>query len=43
MSGVLGTLDNFVGHYGGVVGLLVGAIVIAFPVMHKPRSNALPA
>jgi len=39
IGGAFGTLDNFAGPYGGVVGLLVGAIVIAIPIMHKPRSK----
>ena len=39
IGGVFGTLDNLSGPYGGVVGLLVGGIVIAIPIMHKPRSN----
>ena len=39
IGGAFGTLDNFAGPYGGVVGLLVGAIVIAIPIMHKPRSQ----
>ena len=40
IGGVFGTLDTFAGPYGGVVGLLIGAIVIALPIMHKPRSNS---
>ncbi|TWT61522.1 hypothetical protein [Rubinisphaera italica] len=40
IGGAFGTLDNFAGPYGGVVGLLVGAIVIAIPIMHKPRPNS---
>ena len=39
IGGAFGTSDNFAGPYGGVVGLLVGAIVIAIPIKHKPRSN----
>ena len=38
IGGAFGTLDSFAGPYGGVVGLLVGAIVIAIPIMHKPRT-----
>ena len=40
IGGAFGTMDNFAGPYGGLVGLLVGAIVVAIPVMHKPRSNS---
>ena len=39
IGGAFGTLDNFAGPYGGVVGLVVGAIVIAIPIMHKPRKT----
>jgi len=42
IGGAFGTLDNFAGPYGGVVGLLVGAIVVVLPVMHKPKSNMRP-
>ena len=40
IGGAFGTLDHFAGPYGGVVGLLVGAIVIAIPIMHKARLNS---
>ena len=39
IGGAFGIGDNFAGPYGGVVGLLVGAIVVVLPVMHKPKSN----
>lgn len=39
IGGAFGTLDDFAGPYGGVVGLVVGDIVIAIPILHKPRSN----
>ena len=39
IGGAFGTLDNSATPYGGVVGLLVGAIVVVLPVIHKPNSN----
>jgi hypothetical protein len=42
IGGVFGTLDEFSGPYGGVVGLVVGAIVVALPICDKPRSKATP-
>lgn len=37
IGGSIGTLDQFSGPYGGVVGLLVGAIVVILPILHKPK------
>lgn len=42
IGGVFGTLDQFAGPYGGVVGLVVGAIVVALPICDKPRSTVTP-
>ena len=41
IGGVFGTLDNFAGPYGGVVGLVTGAIVVALPIWEKPRAKAV--
>ncbi|MFV1966034.1 MAG: hypothetical protein ACC628_11460 [Pirellulaceae bacterium] len=37
IGGLFGTLDQFAGPYGGIVGLLVGTIVVLLPVMQKPK------
>ena len=41
IGGVFGTLDNFAGPYGGVVGLVIGAIVVALPIWEKSRAKAV--
>jgi hypothetical protein len=41
IGGVFGTLDQFAGPYGGVVGLVAGAIVVALPIWDKPRSKVM--
>lgn len=41
IGGVFGTLDNLAGPYGGVVGLVTGAIVVALPIWEKPRAKAV--
>ena len=35
------TLDNLAGPYGGVVGLVTGAIVVALPIWEEPRAKAV--
>lgn len=42
IGGVFGTLDEFAGPYGGVVGLVAGAIVVALPICNRPRSKVMP-
>jgi hypothetical protein len=42
IGGAFGTLDTLAGPYGSVVGLVIGAIVVALPVLDKPPSNATP-
>jgi len=42
IGGVVGTLDTMAGPYGGIVGLLVGAVVIANPFMLISEVNSLP-
>ena len=41
IGGAFGTLDHFAGPYGGVVGLVTGAIVVALPIWEKPRAKAV--
>jgi hypothetical protein len=43
IGGAFGTLDNFAGPYGGVVGRVTGAIVVAVPILDKPRSTVTSA
>lgn len=40
LGGVFGTLDQFAGPYGGVVGLVAGAIVVALPICQKAPMGA---
>jgi hypothetical protein len=39
IGGAFGTLDQFAGPYGALVGLVTGAIAVAIPIFEKPRSN----
>ena len=39
VGGAFGTLDQFAGPYGALVGLVTGAIAVAIPIFEKPRSN----
>ncbi len=40
IGGAFGTFDQFAGPYGGIVGLLLGAMVVLFPVMDKPKRDS---
>lgn len=43
IGGALGTLDSMATVYGGVVGLVVGAILVLLPVIPKWKPGNFPA